>query len=91
MGITVLKPWMTSRPDQERDAEPTFLHGNSLQFINRINVNLVEHRTDLPRLDGLSHRIRYVIVGRIDLVHLADLLGQSHLSEQCVYSSLDRG
>ena len=78
-------------PDQKRDAEPTLLHSDSLQFINRINVNLVEYRTDAPCFDGLSQLIRDVIIGRIDLVHLADLFSQCHLSEQCAYALLDGG
>ena len=75
--------------DQERNAEPAFLHRDLLQSVDRLYVDLIEYRADttVPQLIGKCFQI--VVITRVALTHLADLLGQRHAVEQCLHTLLD--
>ena len=63
--------------DQERDAEAGLLYADALHLVHFLRVYLVQYGTDLAfaqRIGIVSH-----IPACGNLVHLSDLLCQSHL------------
>ena len=69
-------------PDQQGNPQSTLFDRDSLKLIDNINVHLVENGTNPPGAQILTEMVRYMIITGIDQVHLANFLGQGHLSEQ---------
>ena len=76
-------------PDQQRDAESALLDGNSLQFVDDVEVDLVEQRPDPALADGRAEMPDGIGIAGIDLAHLADFLDERHLRHERGNALLD--
>jgi hypothetical protein len=69
-------------PDQQRDTEPAVFNGNTLKFVNNLNVHDIDHRADPACTQTLTQVVGRVPVTRLELTHLPDFFRQAHLAQQ---------
>ncbi len=67
--------------DHQRNAETTFLNGNSLQFVDDVDIDDIKNRPDPAGAKLVMQDLRLAVSG-MSLRHLSDLFGERHLGEQ---------
>ncbi len=68
--------------DEQGNSKPTLFNRDALQLVDRVHVDDIDHRADTSGTQAVAVPQRRISALRMDLAHLADLLGQRHLSEQ---------
>ena len=64
------------------DAEPALLDSDALQFVHRVDVNIVEDRTDAPGANTVTNIMCGVGTLGVHLANLPDLLLERHAREE---------
>ena len=75
--------------DEQGYAEPTFLDGDALQFVDCPDIDDVQDRADLARPDLVRDLVRGA-VSSMQLAHLPDLLLDRHLTDEARDALIDR-
>jgi hypothetical protein len=76
--------------NQEWNAEAAFFNGDTLELIDRGDIDLIEDRTDLTGSQSLGKVVQGRTIAGIALAHLANFLGHSHALEEYADALLDQ-